>query len=249
MAAKVFAFFALLALSVNAATAYISPVTAAAGAIPLYSPQATAIAATHPCVQYYAQLQALASGILAPSAVFIQQPLAMVQQQCQAHLAAQSIIALQHQQQMLVNPAATLLQNMFNQVALANPITAYRQQQQQQQLLQNVFNQVAMTSPITYWQQQQLLSNVFNQVALANPIIAAYWQQPQLLPNVFNQVAIASPVTYWQTTTVVKRVQPSAFGESCCLLAATLHWWCHLLNDVWDCTPIIKFTCQYSKFS
>jgi len=191
-------FFALLALSATAATAYISPVTAAAATIiPLYSSQATAIAATHPCVQYYAQLHALASGILAPSAVLIQQPLAIVQQQCQAHLAVQSIIALRHQQQMLVNPAATLLQNMFNQLALAHPITvsAYWQQQQ---LLPNMFNQVALTSPVTYWQQQQLLSNMFNQVALANPITAAYWQQPQLLPNVFNQVAIASPVTNWQ---------------------------------------------------
>ncbi|RLN19231.1 zein-alpha PZ22.1/22A1-like [Panicum miliaceum] len=202
MAAKIFAFLALLSLSVSAATAYISPVSAAAATtIPLYSPQAT-IAATHPCVQYYAQLQTLASGILTPSAVLIQQPLAIIKQQCQAHLAVQSIMALQYQQ-VLVNPATTLLPNVFNQVALANPIAAAYLQQQQ--FLPNVFNQVAMTSPRTYWQQQQRLSNV-NQVAFANPIAATYWQQQQLLPNMFNQVAMASPVTYWQQQQLLSNV-------------------------------------------
>jgi hypothetical protein len=58
----------------------------AATASPLFWPQATSIASTHPCVQ----LQAVASSILAP--------LAILQQQCRAHLALQSIIALQQQQ-------------------------------------------------------------------------------------------------------------------------------------------------------
>uniref|UniRef100_K4AJ53 Bifunctional inhibitor/plant lipid transfer protein/seed storage helical domain-containing protein n=1 Tax=Setaria italica TaxID=4555 RepID=K4AJ53_SETIT len=185
MAAKIFAFFALLALSVSAASAYISPVSALA---------ATSIAVTHPCVQ----LQALASGILAPSPVLIQQQLAILQQQCQAHLAVQSIMTLQQQQQLLVNPIATMLPNVFNQLALANPITAaYWQQQQflpnQQQLVSSVLNQVGLANPITaaYLQQQQLLPNVFNQLALASPVTQL--QQQQLVSSVFNQVALANP--------------------------------------------------------
>ena len=75
-----------------------------------------------------------------------------------------------------------LLSNVFNQVALANPITAAYWQQPQ--LLPNVFNQVAIASPVTNWQQQQqLLSNVFSQVALANP--AAYLQQPFINGAIF----------------------------------------------------------------
>ncbi|RCV44836.1 hypothetical protein SETIT_9G406500v2 [Setaria italica] len=186
MAAKIFAFFALLALSASAASAYISP--------------ATSIAVTHPCVQ----LQALASGILAPSAVLIQQQLAILQQQCQAHLAVQSIMTLQQQQQLLVNPIATMLPNVFNQLALANPITAAYWQQQQ--FLPNVFNQLALTSPFAQLQQQQLVSSVLNQVGLANPITAAYLQQQQLLPNVFNQLALASPVAQLQQQQLVSNV-------------------------------------------
>jgi hypothetical protein len=89
MAAKIFAFFALLALSASAASAYISPLSAiAVTASPLFWPQTTSIAATHPCVQ----LQALAQ-----SAMLIQHPLAILQQQCQAHLALQSIMTPQKQ--------------------------------------------------------------------------------------------------------------------------------------------------------
>jgi hypothetical protein len=71
------------------------------------------------------QLQALAQ-----SAVLIQHPLAILQQQCQAHLALQSIMTLQQQQQqqqqqqLLVNPIAIVLPNVFAQLTLSNPITA-----------------------------------------------------------------------------------------------------------------------------
>jgi hypothetical protein len=58
---------------------------------------------------------------------------------------------------------------VFNQVSLANPITAAYLQQ----LLPNVFNQLALASPIAQL-QQQVMSSLFNQVALANP----YLQQP-----------------------------------------------------------------------
>lgn len=203
MAAKVFAFFALLALSVSAATAYISPVSpVATTTIPLYFPRATSIATANPCVQYYTLLQALASGILSPSSVPIQQPLAILEQQCQAYLAAQSIITVQQQQ--LVNPVATFVPNVFNQIALASPTTAAYWQQQQ--LLPNFFNQLALSSPVAYWQQQQLLPSVFNQLALANP--AAYLQQQQL-SNVFNQFALASPVAYWQQ----QQLQSNVFNQ------------------------------------
>ncbi|RCV18030.1 hypothetical protein SETIT_3G267900v2 [Setaria italica] len=175
MAAKIFALFTLLALSVSAATAVFIPQgsLAAAAAIPQYLPHVTALGYENPIVQSNRLQQALAANILSSPALFLQQPWALSQQQSLAHVTVQSITA--QQQQYL--PA-------FSQLALASPAAYW----QQQQLLP--FNQLAVAN--AYWQQQQL--RPFNQLAIANP--AAYWQQQQQLP--FNPLRLANSATYWQ---------------------------------------------------
>ncbi|RCV39033.1 hypothetical protein SETIT_8G190500v2 [Setaria italica] len=193
MAAKIFAFLALLALSVSAATAVIVPqcsVAAAAATIPQYLSPYTALGYEHPIVQSYRLQQALAASILPSSAMFLPQQSALLQQQSLSHLTVQSITA---QQQRILSP--------LNNLALANP-AAYLQQQT---LLP--FNQLALANPAAYLQQQQLLP--FNQLAAVNP--AAILQQ-QLSP--LNPLALANPAAFWQQQQLVNQLaltSPAAF--------------------------------------
>nr|TKW27704.1 hypothetical protein SEVIR_3G274900v2 [Setaria viridis] len=130
MAAKIFALFTLLAISVSAATVVFIPQgsLAAATAIPQYLPHVTTLGYENPIVQSYRLQQALAANILSSPALFLQQHWALSQQQSFAHVTVQSII----QQQLLP----------FNQLAV---VDAYWQQQQ---LLP--FNQLAIANPAAY---------------------------------------------------------------------------------------------------
>ncbi|KAJ1280033.1 hypothetical protein BS78_04G201400 [Paspalum vaginatum] len=175
MAARIFALLALLALSVSAASAVLIPQYSLV--VPSYLQPWTAATFEHPIVQSYRAQQALAASLFPSVSTIFQQPWAL-QQQSSAHLAIQSVMALQHQQQQFL-PS-------FNRFALANP-AAYLQQQQ---LLR--FNQLAVVNPTSYFLQQQLLP--FNQLAVASP--TSYFLQQQLLP--FNQLAVANSAAYFQ---------------------------------------------------
>jgi hypothetical protein len=192
MAAKIFAFLALLALSMSAATAVVIPqCSLAAATIPQYLPSVTGVGYEHPIVQSYRLQQALAASILPSSAMFLQQPSALLHQQSSAHLAVQSITT--QQQQFL--PA-------FNQLAMLNPVS-YLQQQQ-------LLNQLAVANPAAYLQQQQLLP--YNQLAVANA--AAFLQQQQLLP--VNPLAAANPAAFWLQQQLL-RVNPLALTNPAAL--------------------------------
>ena len=92
MATKIFVLFALLALSINTATAF---------GFPQCFPQSSPLGAANPCAQYYTQ-QTLIARILASSAAIVQQPLALLRQQCQTHLAIEAIMPFEQQQQQLL---------------------------------------------------------------------------------------------------------------------------------------------------
>ncbi|RCV18029.1 hypothetical protein SETIT_3G267800v2 [Setaria italica] len=134
MAAKIFALFALLALSMSAATAVFIPQgsLAAAAPIPQYLPHVTALGYENPIVQ-----QALAANILSSPALFLQQPRALSQHQSLAHVT--------QQQQLLP----------FNPLAFANPTAFW----QQQQLLS--VNPLGVMNPAAFWQQPIIGSAIF----------------------------------------------------------------------------------------
>ena len=193
MAAKIFALLALLALSASAASAVIIPQYLPV--VPSYLQPWTAAAFEHPIVQSYRAQQALAASLFPSVSTIFQQPWAL-QQQSSAHIATQSVMALQHQQQQflpalsqfaLANPAAYLQQQQllrFNQLAVANPASYFLQQQ----LLP--FNQLAVANPAAYFQQQQ-----FNTLAVANAATALYQQQQRFA---FNPLAATYPATIYQ---------------------------------------------------
>nr|AAD22148.1 alpha-kafirin [Sorghum bicolor] len=176
MATMIFAFLALLALSVSTTTAVIIPQCSLApnAIISQFLPPFTPMGFEHPALQAYRLQQALANSIL-------QQPFAQLQQQSSAHLTVQTIAAQQQQQFLLAlkqlalaNPVAYLQQQLLasNPLALVNN-AAYLQQQLQQVL--PVISQVALANPAAYLQQQQL---AYNPLVTANA--AAYLQQQQL---------------------------------------------------------------------
>ncbi|KAJ1254598.1 hypothetical protein BS78_05G208500 [Paspalum vaginatum] len=171
MASKIFVLVALLALSVSAANAYLIPQwspAAIASIIPSNLQQLNPLGFEQQAVQSYRLQQALAASTIPSSSMILQQPWALQQQQSSAHLAVQSVAAVQHQQ-----PA-------YSQLAVANPAAYF----QQQQLLP--FNQ--LSDPVAYLQQQQLLP--FNQIAVANP--SAFWQQQQLNTQAVANAAVAA---------------------------------------------------------
>jgi len=196
MAAKIFALVALLALSVSAANAYLIPQCSpapVASIIPSYLQPLNALGFEQQAVQSYRLQQALAASIVPSSSMILQQPWALQQQQSSAHLAVQSVAAVQHQQQAygqlaIANPAAYLQQQQLLPFSQLSNQVAYLQQQQ---LLP--FNQIAVANPSAYWQQQQL-----NTQAVANTAAAAaLFQQQQLHP--YNQLAMAmNPAAIFQ---------------------------------------------------
>ncbi|PUZ39738.1 hypothetical protein GQ55_9G361200 [Panicum hallii var. hallii] len=156
MAAKIFALLALLALSLSATTAVITPQCSLSA---LLQQQSLA----HQTVQ---SITAQQQHVLSPfSQLAVANPAAYLQQQ----------MFLPLNQLAVVNPAAYLQQQLlpFNQLAIANSVASL----QQRQLLP--VNPFAAASPAALWQQQQLV----NQLALTSP--AVFWQQPIVGSTIF----------------------------------------------------------------
>uniref|UniRef100_A0A804NMP4 Z1A alpha zein protein n=1 Tax=Zea mays TaxID=4577 RepID=A0A804NMP4_MAIZE len=173
MAAKIFCFLMLLGLSASVATATIFPQCSQApiaSLLPPYLSPAVSSMCENPIVQPYRIQQAIATGILPLSPLFLQQPSALLQQLPLVHLVAQNIRAQQLQQLVLANLAAYSQQQLlpFSQLADVSPAAFLTQQQ----LLP--FYLHAMPNAGTLLQLQQLLP--FNQLALTNSTV--FYQQP-----------------------------------------------------------------------
>nr|ACG29963.1 hypothetical protein [Zea mays] len=169
MATKILALLALLALLVSATNAFIIPQCSQApiaSLLPPYLSPAVSSVYENPIVQPYRIQQAIATGILPLSPLFLQQPSALLQQLPLVHLVAQNIRAQQLQQLVLANLAAYSQQHQFLP-----------------------FNQLTMSNSVAYLQQRQQL---LNPLAVANPLVAAFLQQQQLLP--YNRFSLMNPV-------------------------------------------------------